>query len=145
MLFVHHRQREVRYIDRVLDERVRTDDHVDHPGGHQAVEVVLRALAMAAKQKSDHEGAVEPGNFESLNVPPDRQIAPVGAQQAAYGQIVLLGEDFGRGHERGLTPTVNGGQHGDDRHDGLTAPHVPCSSRFMALSDRMSVNTSCTD
>ena len=124
MLLVHYCQCEVRYIDRVLDECVRTDDHVYHTRGHQAVEVVLRALAMSAKQKSDHERAVDPRNFDSLNVP-SGQVAHVTAHQSADGKIVLFGEDFGRGHERGLASAVNGGQHGHNRHDGLAASDVP--------------------
>ena len=144
MLFVHYGQCEIWYVDWALDERVRTDDHINHSRRHETVEVVFRTLAVATKQQSDHEWGVEPGNFDSLNVSCS-EIAHVAAEQCTYCEIVLFGEDFGRRHESGLASTVDSGEHGDDCYDCLAAAYVPCSNRFIALSDLTSVNTSCTD
>ena len=46
-------------------------------------------------------------------------------EQAAQGQEVLLGEDLGGGHERGLGAVLEHDDHGEERDHRLARSHVP--------------------
>jgi len=45
-------------------------------------------------------------------------------EPAAEGQVMLFGKDLGGGHQRGLTPRIDGQQHGRHGDKGFAGAHI---------------------
>ena len=54
----------------------------------------------------------------------DRHAHGQAFEQAGQGGIMLAGKDFGRGHHAGLKAVVNGQQHRQQGHKGLSRSHI---------------------
>jgi hypothetical protein len=61
---------------------------------------------------------------------------------SARGAGVLLGQDLGGRHERGLVAALDGEQHGEERDDGLAGADVALQQRFIRRGDVMSAKIS---
>ena len=104
VLFVDHDESERAELDPLLDERVRAHDEV----GLAARDPRPRLLA-AAPRGRPHQ---------------DLQRAGQVAEEVADPPGVLLGEDLGRRHQRGLAPALDGQEHGEERDQGLSGADV---------------------
>ena len=104
VLLVHDRQTQALEAHGVLNEGVRADDDVHLAAFQQAVHLLLAPVARLPGQQ--HQ----------------RHAQPLGQRRQC--PAVLLGQQFGRRHERDLIAAVERGQRGEERHDGLPGPHV---------------------
>ena len=104
MLLVDDRQSQRVELDRRLHERMGSDRQVSvsRREGREGFPPRLRSLA--AGQRDDPETG--PG------------------EERPQGQVVLLGEELGRGHERDLQAVLEGHEGGKEGDDCLAAPHV---------------------
>ena len=104
VLLVDDGQAEPRKIDLVLDHRVRADHQRRFARGHLGQHLLAR-LAFAA--------AAEPRHVDAQRREPAHQLAQM-----------LLGQDFGRGHQRALPAGFDGQRGGQRRDHGLARTHV---------------------
>ena len=105
MLLVDDHQAEVVEADRVLDQRVRADRKMNRSGG----KLRLHLPPLLRRRRAGQQRDPEPRRLE----------------QPADGDEVLLGEDFGRRHERDLKAVLHRHQRRHQRHDGLAGTDVP--------------------
>ena len=104
VLFVDHCQAELAKADGILDERVRADDEVQRAAGHLG----LHLTPLFRRRRAGEQGHAEPGGLEE---PPDID-------------VVLLGENLGRRHERYLEAVLHGDERRHQRDDGLAGTDV---------------------
>ncbi len=104
VLFVDDGEGEAFELDRLGEERVGADEDVDLAGGEAAEDVGAGGAG---------DGAGE--HFES-----DARAR----EERGEGALVLLGEDFGRGHDGGLMAGGDGLEHGADRDGGFAGADV---------------------
>jgi hypothetical protein len=104
VLLVDDGQAQAMEFDVVLDQRLRAHDqlHATVGGGRRR-----RAARLGG------EAAAQPGYVHAQRLEPRHQLAEV-----------LLGQDFGRRHQRDLRAAGDGLRRGDGRHHGLAAAHV---------------------
>ncbi len=88
-----------------FDQRVRSDHHVERA----STQLRLHLAALLGRRAAGEQRHAEPRRLEQ---PPDVD-------------VVLLGEDFGRGHEGHLEPVFHGDDGGHQRHDRLAGSDVP--------------------
>ena len=123
VLLIDDREREIRNVHRLLYQRVRTYDDVDHARREQTRQIVAHTLPLPSEQKRDCQLPIQSGDAERLNAASGR-LESRAIKQAAYGEEVLFGQNLGRSHERGLAVVVHCREHGGGRHDRLAAAHV---------------------
>ena len=104
MLLIHHRQAEARERNRILDQRVGANHELRGAGGHTRSRFVL-LLAL--------EAASQPDDVHTQRFQPCGKLA-----------VVLLGQEFGRRHQRSLPAGIDGLAGRQCRNDGLAAAHV---------------------
>ncbi len=104
VLLVGDGEAEVLELHPVLDEGVGADEDLDFAAS-QFGEYLLPLLALDA-----------PGEVIHPDAQPFHQLADANE--------VLLRKDFGGRHHAGLVTVVERQQHGEQRHDGLSAAHV---------------------
>ena len=78
---------------------------------------------MRAEQQGDDYFSLDALNIEPLYVAASGVVSGA-AEQAAYREEVLLGQNLGRGHERGLFAVPSDSEHRGSGHDGLAAAHI---------------------
>jgi hypothetical protein len=104
VLLVDHHQAELAELDGFLHERVRAHDAADLAGGHGGPpRGALAALQRRGQQRDRHAKRLE---------------------QPRERHDVLLGQDLGRGHDRGLVARFDGGQGGERGDDRLAGADV---------------------
>jgi len=104
VLLVHDGEAEAAELHTFLHERVRADDARDVPRGDpRAARGALARLERRGEQSHRHAERLE---------------------ELAEGEDVLLSEDLGRRHHRGLVAGLDGGQDGERRDDRLARADV---------------------
>ena len=111
MLLVDHDEAEILKIYGVLNQRVRADDDLNRAALQAVVDGALVGGLHAARQQREVEW-----RQASFLVERSEQLAQV--------LEVLLGQNFGRGHQRGLRAQRCGHRHAECGDDGLAAAHV---------------------
>ncbi len=105
VLFINHRQTELREPDAFLDQGVRTDHHI-----------CFASLDLLQSRDS------------RLSGPPARQQGdskPKRRNECPQVVVVLFRQDLRWNHECGLIAGPAGDQHGDERDHGFSASHIP--------------------
>jgi hypothetical protein len=111
VLLVHHHQPEARESHVLLDQGVRADQHA------RLQRLAFLGLFHAAAQVA--------------------QANPEGREPLVELAPVLLGQDLGGRHDRGLRPRIHRGEAGDGRHHGLAAADIALQQALhrMALAE----------
>ena len=104
VLLVDDGEAEVAEGDVLLEERVGADEDVD----------------LAGRQRGEPGGALGALVAAGQDVEPH----PGGLGERLQRQEVLAGEDLGRGHQRRLAAGLDGGEHGEERDQGLAGADV---------------------
>lgn len=104
MLFVDDGDAEFGEADAVLDERLSADDELDG-----AIDDAGGEFAAAGGRKSAKQQAA---------------IDAAGGKELVDGFPVLIGENFGGGHQDGLTPSRDGSEHCVDGDGCFAGAHV---------------------
>ena len=104
VLLVDDRQAQLTELDRFLDQRVRADDEVQRTAG----ELGLCFSSFFGRRRPGQERHAESRRLE----------------QPADVDVMLLGKDLGRRHERDLEAVLHRDERGHQRDDGLPRPDV---------------------
>ncbi len=104
MLLVNGDEAEARELDLVFDEGVGADDKLRFAGADAFERSLFFGMLEAADEEFDFVAA--------------------GSEDAARGKIMLHGENFGGGHERGLRGVFNGDDGSLESDDSLAATNV---------------------
>ncbi len=104
MLLIDHREPEVSEDDAFLNERMRADGDVDCPAGQRGKRGAARRGLVAADEERDAKADAR--------------------RQRGHALVVLAGENFGRGHHRGLPARFDHVRHRQERDDGLARADV---------------------
>ena len=105
MLFIHNDQSQLRERDALLNDRMGPDHDLRGPGGH----LFAHGFTRGGTAPATHEHHGQPERF----------------QKPLHRPIMLLGENFRRGHQGGLIARPAGQHHRLHRHDGFTGPDIP--------------------
>ena len=130
VLLVDDDQAEAGEGNLLLDQRVGADQDVDLAGGGHVQDFLLPLAGRAAGEQPEGDGAVHVRKLGAQNLGrlprrgdlaehPDHP-----PEEFPHRGEVLLGEDFRRGHERGLLAVCRSGEERGQRHHCLAAAHV---------------------
>ena len=111
MLLVHHHQPQVREVDLLFDQRVRSDGKLSLPAKDPASSFALSLFVQRARQQR------HPVRLA-------RQRRHFLRQQLARAQIMLRRQDLRRCHQRHLVAVLNRNQRRLHRHDRLAGADV---------------------
>ena len=103
MLLVHHHDRELAELDRLLDQGMGAHHQLQLAAGQAPEQLAAPSRRRGAGEQLDGERA---------------------AQQGVERAVVLLGQGLGGRHQRRLGAVLHRAQHRRHGHDGLAGPHL---------------------
>ena len=106
VLLVDDDHAQVGKVDFFFDQSVRSDDEIGFAMEDAAAGELLLVFVERAGEQDD---AIAARRF---------------FEQLARGEVMLRGEDLGRGHERGLTAIFYDDEHGLQRHDSFAGADI---------------------
>ena len=104
VLFVDHDHRQIAIGDRILKDRVRPDHDIDRPIEQPHQDTLARPPLVAPGEQDD--------------------LSPGRRGHAPQRLVMLAGEQFGGGEQRGLRPGLDSDQHGFERHNRLARADI---------------------
>src|SRR5918999_5607204 len=102
MLFVDDCNAETRKFDRLLDERMRAYQQVDVSASDLIQDGAALGRGCSAGQETNDGAARDAREQIPRLFRPERPV-----EQLCNGEVVLLGQDLGGRHERGLTAALD--------------------------------------